>query len=494
MRYFRPTIILIAIIISLCFVASAEGIVSLKNSNLTGYRASEEGILSEDGSYLRNIAGQFIHTNFQKNTNSCASCHTTHVAANAELLFHPTGYGLCVTCHNGSESGLYDVMNGSVAAGRFFEDSLIDAGSRSGVSYHNSTGLLTHGDAPGADTSLPGDWESVFTCNSCHNPHGSFSDRLLRYSVNGKSDHIVAMVFENQYEANENVTHLSGVVGFCTACHSSYADGHPFAVDTYNSFSHEMNINVVGNEKINSWAVNNINLEIRTDFDKRLTCLSCHFAHGTDVAMIKQRGFDFELNGGLESLPIGTEINENTRHLRFWGADSGCREACLICHATIPENTPPRVLSTIPADGADDVNSSNNLIEIEFDLELDNSDPPQVTVDAEGIFLGGIVSVDGFFLRFSLYETFMEGKAHTVTVIKVKANNGAVLSEFIFEFRVTADMIEDSGGTEDFDGMDDLDVIEDQNDTEDPEQMDVDGSSDLFNVISRLFSGWYYAV
>jgi hypothetical protein len=59
---------------------------------------------------------------------------------------------------------------------------------------------------------------------------------------------------------------------------------------------------------------------------------------------------------------------------------------------------------------------------------------------------------------------------------------------------VTADMIEDSGGTEDFDGMDDLDVIEDQNDTEDPEQMDVDGSSDLFNVISRLFSGWYYAV
>jgi len=123
------------------------------------------------------------HGDYQNNTNSCASCHQTHTASAGMLLFKNGTQATCTSCHDGT-LGFYDVfaVGHDSGAGTFGGDP-IDGNASS----HMANGTVSVKAAPGGnkngtDTKT---WASDFTCASCHSPHGSFSDRLLKVDPNG---------------------------------------------------------------------------------------------------------------------------------------------------------------------------------------------------------------------------------------------------------------------------------------------------------------------
>lgn len=147
--------------------------------------------------YQRNVYGQLVHTDFQLNTNSCASCHMTHTAQSRGLLFRNGVYNTCTACHDGT-LGFLNVFapptedqpwGGSITAGTFGVEKSRNA------SVHLANGVMEIAAAPGGNRAKvavdedngAGSWGSEFNCGSCHAPHGSYSIRLLHYNPNNIS-------------------------------------------------------------------------------------------------------------------------------------------------------------------------------------------------------------------------------------------------------------------------------------------------------------------
>lgn len=162
------------------------------NSNDTGF--FDVDFYGNYNSLVRAVPGQNVHTNFQRNTNSCASCHMTHTAVGRKLLFQATVSDTCFACHDGT-IGVLNVMaaptagyryGGSVTAGTF---GLVDG--EFNASVHNVNEVTVSG-APGGNMALVADsaglvstnWNKPFSCASCHAPHGSYSIRLLHSNPN----------------------------------------------------------------------------------------------------------------------------------------------------------------------------------------------------------------------------------------------------------------------------------------------------------------------
>ncbi|MDF2535120.1 MAG: doubled protein [Bacillales bacterium] len=167
-------------------------------SNYVEQTAANGGLLDPIGVQSLNLLnGQKMHGDYQNNTNTCANCHSTHQAkSETGLLKSATVYEACISCHDGS-LGFYNIfetdMSKDNGSGTF-------GGSHAGnMSIHLSTGNMAIDTAPGAtivkeaDGStiksefLNGKWSNDFTCTSCHNPHGSSTDRLLQTDPNGYS-------------------------------------------------------------------------------------------------------------------------------------------------------------------------------------------------------------------------------------------------------------------------------------------------------------------
>ncbi|OIJ22346.1 hypothetical protein BKP45_06830 [Anaerobacillus alkalidiazotrophicus] len=134
------------------------------------------------------------HGNYLNNTNTCATCHQTHTASSRNLIFADNVYQSCIACHDGTGGGAsrnvlntdYDFVmtrnspNGSgstaTTAGTF-------AGTHaSNMSVHLTTGTVAIKAAPGGNPEGDG---KAFTCASCHNPHGSYSNKYLHHNPNG---------------------------------------------------------------------------------------------------------------------------------------------------------------------------------------------------------------------------------------------------------------------------------------------------------------------
>jgi predicted CXXCH cytochrome family protein len=166
------------------------------NSNNTGFFAPvQRGTLE---SLVRAVYGQLVHTNFQLNTNSCASCHMTHTAVGDNLLFQRTVTDTCFACHDGTigelnvlaapRAGTTGIarFGGSETAGTFGADPAFAA------SVHNVENVITVSGAPGGNRFSDVDsaglvstgWRGTFSCSSCHAPHGSYSIRLLHPNPN----------------------------------------------------------------------------------------------------------------------------------------------------------------------------------------------------------------------------------------------------------------------------------------------------------------------
>jgi predicted CXXCH cytochrome family protein len=230
------------------------------------------------------------HGNFQNNTNSCANCHSTHNGQDEMLLMKSGEKELCMSCHDGT-MGFYDVTTASGAG--TFDDSHLSS------SMHDVDSGLALKAAPGA---LNNKETATFECSSCHNPHGSANDRLLKETVIGTTPFAfnpttkvtvpvgtktinLALTEDPDFAAINAATGTSGLkitesIGpkdtldkqyysqFCGACHDDYlakrSSGRPSNVvktDTHDYlYSHTTNSTSTGRN-----------------------CAACHYAHGTDV-------------------------------------------------------------------------------------------------------------------------------------------------------------------------------------------------------------------
>ncbi|MDF2947955.1 MAG: doubled protein [Bacillales bacterium] len=186
--------------------------------------------LSNDGSVINttveNKSNSKVHGSFKNNTNSCGGCHFVHDGTGSSLLIQKTVGETCMACHDGT-LGFYDVLAGKIftkgtiftindrkmmvdhdnnPSTPFVQSSLakevsngLKVGSTSGLftaqrygekinsnSIHNVFGgEIKLKAAPGGNNSGDDNWEDVFDCASCHEPHGSYSDRLLHKNPNG---------------------------------------------------------------------------------------------------------------------------------------------------------------------------------------------------------------------------------------------------------------------------------------------------------------------
>lgn len=156
--------------------------------NLTSYAPPDPPVVKYDS------PGQpTIHSNYTRNTDACASCHSTHTAAGPKLIKWPDSTTGCLACHDGTVAVTYDVKRGLIGAtgaktaGGKFGVTLTEPG----LSYHNIFDVVTTSAAPGgAETNTVSDrygiWNTPFDCNACHTPHGQGGNgRLLKPDPNG---------------------------------------------------------------------------------------------------------------------------------------------------------------------------------------------------------------------------------------------------------------------------------------------------------------------
>jgi predicted CXXCH cytochrome family protein len=224
------------------------------------------------------------HGNFQNNTNSCANCHSTHQGDTSNLLkFQDAEYDMCLSCHDGT-MGFYNVLGQGAGAGTFND-------THESSSMHNVKSGIKLSAAPGATHTLTAE----LTCSSCHNPHGSVNDRLLKETVTGagklaglysglpKGTKAISLELTEDpaYAAINSLTSTSGLkittsVGpkgntdkqnyakFCSTCHDDYLTTSGNQSSFSGHFSHTTNSASAGRN-----------------------CASCHYAHGTDVTLMK---------------------------------------------------------------------------------------------------------------------------------------------------------------------------------------------------------------
>jgi predicted CXXCH cytochrome family protein len=239
-----------------------------------------------------NQATHRTHGNFQNNTNSCANCHSTHNAEDSMLLMKEGEFDLCMSCHDGT-MGFYDVTKGSGAG--TFDDSHLSS------SMHNVDSNLIVKEAPGAFTNTS---TAELECSSCHNPHGSANDRLLKEAVIGTTPFAfnpttkvpvpvgtktinLALTDDPEFADVNAVTGTGGLkitssIGpkdsldkqyysqFCGACHDDYL--------TKRSSGRPSNVTKSTHEYLYSHTTNSTSTG--------RNCAACHYAHGTDVTTL----------------------------------------------------------------------------------------------------------------------------------------------------------------------------------------------------------------
>ncbi|MHB1418953.1 MAG: cytochrome c3 family protein [Bacillota bacterium] len=180
--------------------ARPDGTNTETNANKSNTRLGNTAVSPTFDNIAPPASNQFVHGQFQKNTNSCASCHMTHTAAGDALLVQNGIYNTCSACHDGTlgKLNVFDTTiayDAAIPAAKFDK---VGGGSFGGdttlttqnASMHLPTGYLELAAAPGGNRTKAatdvngnaaetGSWTGDFTCASCHQPHGSYSDRLL---------------------------------------------------------------------------------------------------------------------------------------------------------------------------------------------------------------------------------------------------------------------------------------------------------------------------
>ena len=226
----------------------------------------------------------------------CSDCHTQHNSAGGLpmrtdnnpnpapiLLRGATPLDLCLSCHEGTNPSAPDVIApvgylSESAAGPFPNPGGID------------TTIAHHLNSPTAEVPPGGSVPMILTCTTCHDPHGNDNYRNLRpdplqKNVTGQTVVALQFVLPNgsnpaQVYTPSNIIYKGTISTWCAKCHTDIA-----------SSSHSVDKPIWGSQFASYTAWTSLTYprvpsESPLDntvpsTDDRVTCLSCHKAHGS---------------------------------------------------------------------------------------------------------------------------------------------------------------------------------------------------------------------
>ena len=164
------------------------------------------------------------HGLYKLNTNSCATCHSTHRGESDKLLKQQSQEMACYLCHDGRGSK-YDAKNGKYTNPDTSE--VLDSVAGGFIGVDSSHEVETSKEAQGG-AGVP----IQMVCSSCHNPHGSTNHRDIQTTVNNKTEIVVeASVSISPFTNKEVVSYRSGITAFCLSCHADYVKDYQENVD-----------------------------------------------------------------------------------------------------------------------------------------------------------------------------------------------------------------------------------------------------------------------
>ncbi len=276
------------------------------------------------------------HGDYSAVTDACAGCHRAHTASGARLLVGgPTTSDFCLVCHgNGATGADTNVVAGlyysrSTSSGGAFGENL--AGLNGGgfltcimtqtagstpvtvTSLHNVNvtvesfpgGYSANAVAWGGGTVGPGmsDLSGGFECSSCHDPHGSNNYRILRdggtwgsgsYTASFPSlaAYYVAPADESPLDYTAGITgsYSASISYWCVTCHTQYTmrfsaydagDGQ----GSTGRYRHGVSGLWKPDDAQSYWLPMRTGASLRNDGNRVVTCLTCHYAHGSAANM-----------------------------------------------------------------------------------------------------------------------------------------------------------------------------------------------------------------
>jgi predicted CXXCH cytochrome family protein len=223
----------------------------------------------------------------------CSDCHTQHNSAEGQpmrtdqvaaaapvLLRRATPMELCLSCHDGGNPAAPDVIapmtNTEAPAGEF------PGGSESPGNAHDLNGT-TPVVPPGGTVAM------VVICTTCHDPHGNENYRNLRTDPTRSNQLPIDVTSAEKVIANgsnpsdvyapSNLIYKSGISRWCLSCHSESAYGH--SVDRPIFGSPMASYPTWASVTLPRVPVDSPLDDDIPSNDDRVTCLSCHKAHGS---------------------------------------------------------------------------------------------------------------------------------------------------------------------------------------------------------------------
>lgn len=342
------------------------------------------------------LTGPYTHGDFATNSKGCADCHVTHAASAQKLLkTGATQTAFCLSCHSNAaiaspfdvyrgkilNSGKFNATTGTVTDTTYWNDSAwtspslaggfrysydfdVDDGvitfSNSVTSIHNVRGSaaefgnltdITAYDYVYGDT-IPGGTKNIdFECGSCHDPHagGAYADdngvtnpRLLKKVLPADGTNRIVKMQINQTN-NVPTNYTSGFNGWCGGCHdifntaSTTRAGYTLEGGR-TKYMHQFN--KVVNDTVYGGSTNPYNIKklaLETEGGKKISCITCHRAHGTSAAALPATWNrydtyrDYDGSSGI----VGSVLNsgKGSALLRLKN-----RDVCYKCHAEAKYN------------------------------------------------------------------------------------------------------------------------------------------------------------
>jgi len=292
----------------------------------------------DKGTFLGGGPGS--HGGFLKNEGNCADCHNMHSLANKKLLVQETESVLCRDCHDeefgrglsrlkvwGNHTSK-DPMRFKGTGGTFGHYSELTGGTAKSIHDINEEA-----------SPAPGGVTTQHRCGTCHNPHGSTNYRILRTALNN----VTGIRVYASTDTNGNFLNYStGMVGFCSACHSSYKVtnfDNPTSTGRKNWIRHPVGVSLKGFTTVRSYFINNTSYSPKVELEagETISCVSCHFAHGSGAgANLKYPGSSAvnlcKTCHDRDRFGAGTPGS----HAGFTGNDGSCSD----CHSMHAETKP----------------------------------------------------------------------------------------------------------------------------------------------------------
>ncbi len=284
-----------------------------------------------------------IHSQYQANTDACASCHATHTAVGPALLQWADVNDACLACHDGTVTSTYNVDNGYIAntsartlGGLFLMDNngSTPEGTNS-LSRHGVSASTTTSAAPGGGSVDDewGKWASTeFTCAACHSPHGQGGNaRILNPDPNGLAlaKKIKGFTLTDTGDTVTFVAYVAYVtaevydfhrLGYTPGDMFTWIEGYPYSKDT--------KVYVDGDEQPSSaYTIDNSSGYTKVVFDTAPTgAVTADFVPAVRVAMAVtnylQSNESVAYKRGINAFCGSCHLDYNTANAGRWNANA----------------------------------------------------------------------------------------------------------------------------------------------------------------------------